>query len=391
MLILLSAACTSEDVRRDPAGFEADPPGQWWQGDVHVHATGASNDTGGDSFPEDIARIAQERGLHFVVLTDHSNSTGSDATTRDEDPALFNQGPEFPYWDRAAELSVPGKFLMLDGNEVSPVSVGETAPRGHIGCVPASLDAFDRQTPFVDRPRGEVTGGDVLRQAKALGCYTVLNHPISQFSWISYDWTDYGYEAMEVWNGGLGFDADDLKSWDAWRCDLLQGRSVTPIGASDNHRVFIEPPGEPANPPLGWPRTSVWAENLELPELIAGLRAGRVAIHEGQSFLQLDGYDAERRRTEVPAQMRWLRVRGKLDPAIELSLVKVLRATQCDDKRPMRAPEIVDEEIFVQGVTGGQSFDYSVEIDGAAGVYSATLLSDDLHYGALSRAFTVAP
>src|SRR5690606_15787840 len=67
--------------------------GQWWAGDFHVHATGASNDTGGDSLPEDIAMVAQQRGLDFVVLTDHSNSTGSDPSTTDEDPLLFNMGP----------------------------------------------------------------------------------------------------------------------------------------------------------------------------------------------------------------------------------------------------------------------------------------------------------
>lgn len=164
-------------VKRDAKGFEVDPPGAWYRGDVHVHATGASNDTGGDSFPKDIAAMAQKRGLHFVVLTDHSNSTGSDPSTRDEDPKLFNKGPEFPYWEKAAALSVPGKFLLISGNEISPVSKDEKAPRGHIGCLPQDLKTFDRSGAFVDRPKGDVTGGSALEQAKKRGCFSVLNHP----------------------------------------------------------------------------------------------------------------------------------------------------------------------------------------------------------------------
>jgi len=113
LALLLSLGCQPASpsnplVDRDPAGFERPPAGEWLLGDLHVHATGASNDTGGDSHPAAIAQRAKEMGLDFVVLTDHSNSTGSDPSTTDEDPILFNQGPEFVFWDEAAALSVPG-------------------------------------------------------------------------------------------------------------------------------------------------------------------------------------------------------------------------------------------------------------------------------------------
>src|SRR5687768_4423879 len=115
-------ACS--DIERDAAGFEIDPTGAWYAGDVHVHATGASNDTGGDSFPEAIAEKAKERGLSFVVLTDHSDGTGSVFDPEIPDPPPLNQAPEFPYWDRAQELS-DASFLMIDGNELSPIAAGE--------------------------------------------------------------------------------------------------------------------------------------------------------------------------------------------------------------------------------------------------------------------------
>ncbi|MCA9689340.1 MAG: hypothetical protein R3A51_16225 [Nannocystaceae bacterium] len=385
-------------VERDPMGFEVDPPGLWLAGDLHVHATGASNDTGGDSLPADIAARARAIGLAFVVLTDHSNSTGSDPTTTDEDPALFNRGPEFPLWDEAAALSVAGEFILVSGNELSPVAEGDLpqTPTGHIGCVPGDLDDFDVDSPFIDRPRGQVTGGDALAQARARGCFTIVNHPYAFATWINYDWTSREYDAMEVWNGsGDGLDDFDMQGHAAWRCDLLQGRAVTPIAASDNHRVHIEPPGEPLDPPLGWPVTEVFAERLEWPAIMAGLSAGRVALGEGDSRLYLDGYDGARLRHEG-AETRVLRLRGRLDARATSAVLELRRATACDDPRP--EPDrvtITDVALHEQTVAGGESFDVAVDIAGEPGVYTATLLTGapqlfgGARYSALSRAIVL--
>ncbi len=375
---------------RDPStlGLAADPPGEWLAGDLHVHATGASNDTGGDSPPEDIARVARERGLFFVVLTDHSNSTGSDVTTTEEDPALFNMGPEFPFWDRAATLSVPGEFLMIDGNEISPVAEGEapTEPTGHVGCVPADLDAFDRSGAFTDRPRGTVTGADVLAQARARGCFVVLNHPWG-VAWTSFDWTSTDYDAIEIWNGTAGYDAADAQGRDAWRCDLLSGRSTTAIGASDNHRVHREPPGEVLHPPLGWPSTYVFATDRTWPAIVEAMRAGRTAIGEGGSFVTVDGYGED----GSAGGTHWLRVRGTLSADTRASALVVTRATACADSRTVdRAPpNITEETILARTIPTGGAFDLAVAIEGVPGVYTAELAGVRGHYGALSGAVVV--
>ena len=374
----------------DPSSLDlaADPPGEWLSGDMHVHSTGASNDTGGDSTPEAIAAKARERGLFFVVLTDHSNSTGSDTSTTDEDPALFNMGPEFPWWDRAAELSEPGVFLMVDGNELSPVQPGEmpTEPTGHVGCVPADLDSFDQSGFITDRPRGSVTGAETLQQARDRGCFNVLNHPWG-VSWTAFDWTSFDYDAIEVWNGTAGFDAGDERAHAAWRCDLLQGRSVTPVGASDNHRVNREPPGEVLHPPLGWPSTFVFAAERTWPAIMDAMRAGRVSIGEGGSFVQLDAYAAD----GALGGSHWLRVRGTLSADTRPSELTLTRATGCTDTRSMdRAPVTLTEEVVLsRGVATGASFDWAIAVEGAPGVYTAALRGSRGHYGALSGAVVV--
>jgi len=376
-------------VTDSPTFLRGEPTDPWWPGDVHVHATGASNDTGGDSPPAEIARVARARGLAFVVLTDHSNSTGSDVDTTDEDPARFNQGPEFPYWDEAARLTVPGELLMIDGNELSPVSDEPRIiePRGHIGCLPGDLLTFDRAGAIVDRPRGEVSGGDALAQARDRGCFTVVNHPYGLAPWIMYDWTDRGYDALEVWNGGNGFDAADEAAWQAWRCDLLAGESTTPIGASDNHRVLREPPGEVLHPALGWPSTSVRAPTLTWPEVIAAMRRGDVALHEGESRVFIEGYDASGVWSRG-GPWSWIRIHGRLDPAAGQSRLRLSRATACEDPRPSTvAPTVTDTPLLERTLEPGADFDVAVPVEPTdPGVFAATLLrSLPSHYGALSR------
>lgn len=379
-------------VPGDSLALEPDPPGTWLAGDLHVHSTGASNDTGGDSTPEEIARVARERGLFFVVLTDHSNSTGSDPTTTAEDPALFNMGPEFPYWDRAAAVSEPGRFLMVDGNEVSPVAGGDrpTEPRGHIGCVPADLATFDRSGAFVDRPRGDVTGGECLAQARARDCFAVVNHPYGT-PWTSYDWTSSDYVAMEIWNGTAGLDDFDRAGHAAWRCDLLAGKHVTPIGSSDNHRVHQAPPGTVLEPALGFPSTSVLATEPTWPAIVEALRAGRVALHEGESLALVDGYDRALRHAE-DTSMRWIRLRGGLDARGGRARLRLVHTTSCDDPRPSvaRTPVPTETLLLERVIEPGARYDLVVAVAGEPGVYTAVLTAPASHWGAMSRAIVVA-
>ena len=277
---------------------------------------------------------------------------------------------------------------MVDGNEVSPIAADDAMhePRGHIGCIPADLASFDREGAFVDRPRGQVTGGEALAQARGRGCFTIVNHPYGLAPWIAYDWTDLGYDALEVWNGGAGLDVADWRAYDIWRCDLLAGRNPTPVAASDNHRVHTAPPGELLHPALGWPATSVFTTELSWPAVMEGLRAGRVALHEGASRLYLDAYDAQGARTE--GDVRWLRLRGRLDPDAGPGVLRALRATACDDPRPeVRPPTVEASTVHQRAVAPGESFDVAVPVD-EAGVYTATLVPvDGQRRAALSRAW----
>ncbi|MFK8000175.1 MAG: CehA/McbA family metallohydrolase [Polyangiales bacterium] len=382
----------------DPStlGLEVDPPGRWLRGDFHVHATGASNDTGGDSTPEAIKRVAMERGLFFVVLTDHSNSTGSDVTMTEENPELFNQGPEFPFWDRASELSEAGVFLMVDGNEISPVGVGDppSTPSGHIGCIPMNLDTFDRSGSFIDRPRGEVSGRDALDQANARSCFSIVNHPYAFAPWIAFDWSvgepGWEYQGVEVWNGTLGFGQDDQRALDLWRCDLLAGRNVAAIAASDNHRVNTDIPGMLTDPALGYPSTEVFAEEPTWAGIMAGLRAGRTQFSEGATRIEMDGYSTEGERTRG-GNLHTIRLRGSLDEAVSSGTLRVTRANSCIDARPLNDPPVIDETVLLEyELRAGESLDVGFLIsDLAPGVYLASLVPASGRFAAYSAPLVV--
>lgn len=386
LILLLTSSCKKDQ----DTTWQADPPGQWYIGDLHVHATGASNDTGGDSYPEDVKRVALERGLDFVVLTDHSNSTGSDATTTAEDPLLFNQGPEFPYWDSAAFYS-DANFLMIDGNEISPVNPDINLPTGHIGCIPLDLNTFNKNYVFTDRPQGTVNGANAMNQATDAGCYKILNHPYALTRWIAYDWSSYEYDAIEIWNGTIGFDHfGDEDSYHAWLCDLLAGRNVTPIGSSDCHRINTAPPGSGLNPALGYPATAVFAQSLTWNNIIQGLKNGDVAIFEGESRLFLNDYTEDKQHAHGN-NIHWLRLRGKVDPNLQNPILRLHLFTSCTDPRPATDtyPVAADTILHQVTLTPGESFDIAVKAAGT-GVYNATLKGDGFHYFAISKAI-IAP
>lgn len=333
-------------------------PGRWYLGDFHVHATGASNDAGSESTPERIKEVMQSLGMDFVVLTDHSNSTGSDPSTLDEDPDLFNQGPEFPYWEKAAELS-DETFLMIDGNEMSPTADGVgNFPVGHLGCYPRDLDNFDPNVVFIDRPRGQITGENTINQARDAGCYITLNHPFGPVSWIAFDWTSFEYDAVEIYNGGLGWDGSDQAALDSYLCDISQGRRVTALAGSDNHRINVEFPGNATNPSPGSPQIYVWAQELQWSQIIESLDRGHVTVSDTNRPIEMDAYDAQGTWIGMPgddvsaSDARWVRIQGVSKNTNALRMLRLIEIVPdaCEDLRVVgqQTPPIPNHRVIFE-------------------------------------------
>jgi hypothetical protein len=201
-----------------------------------------------------------------------------------------NSGPEFPASEAATNLNSTNLVVAV-GSELSPIETldGAGAPVGHIGCLPPA-EGFSFTGGFEDRPPGALNGAATLAQCRDISGFTVVNHPFAQASWIRWDWSSYEFDAIEVWNAGLGWDATDERSLWAWECLVSGGRSVVPIATSDSHDVGATPGANPLSPAIGEARTSVVIPSngpADWASLRRALSEGPVTLHDRDSFVSL--------------------------------------------------------------------------------------------------------
>lgn len=332
-----------------PSGL---PAGEWFAGDFHVHSTGASLDTDGVSFPEAYKKAALQRGLQFLLLTDHSDATGGE-----------NSGPEFVYWQKAKELTEPGKFLMVCGSEISPLKIAGGA--GHVLAIPKNLADFDTDYVFTERPEGKVPGGEAVRQAHEAGGLAVVAHPYSAVApWIEYDWSSDAYDGLEVFNGGLKYDKGDWETLQAWMCDLSKKRRVFGVGGSDVHRVHTPWPGTMTDGALGYPKTYVYAEELSWPALVEGITRGRVVVADWENFLQFsvskkDGLSHRIGDTVAaqPGEELILRVQGKSRRENEVSIYFIPYGSCQESRQKSRKVNVAYKTLATLAVTPKEPYE----------------------------------
>jgi len=123
------------------------------------------------------------------------------------------------------------------------------------------------------------TLNDIMRDALAKGGVASVNHAEAPEGencmgcrWEAPAGTDMGlFQAVEVINGGVMMFSS-AKYWDG---QLSEGHRLAAIGGSDNHDATV-PPGQAGA--IGWPTTAVEAEELTVPAILNGIRAGRTFV-----------------------------------------------------------------------------------------------------------------
>jgi len=222
-----------------PAGRELPGAGgrRWLAGDLHAHTV---HSDGGATVPE-LARLAVERGLDFLAVTDHNTISHHVELA----PAAARYG-----------------ITLLPGQEVT-TDAGHANVLGDVGWV-----------DFRDTP------DDWLAHARQRGGIMSVNHPIAgHVSWLH---AMHGRPPLvEVWHWSWLDQhwTTPLAWWLAW------DPAAIPVGGSDWHR-----PGQHAS--LGSPTTWVDCEGTGPDAVLDGLRAGRVAIsaeRDGPVLLRQDG------------------------------------------------------------------------------------------------------
>lgn len=227
----------------------------WYRGDLHMHTAhsdGQCTNQTGQKVPCPVfltVDAAARRGLDFIAITDHNATSQYDAMRELQ-----------PYFD---------KVLLIPGREI-------TTFQGHLN--------FLGTTSYLDFRLGSKrvpTMDTLLRNADRLGALVSINHPDAPSGemCMGCGWTPatpvdmHLLAAVEAVNGGSelhGFNGVPF-----WNKELNAGYRLTGIGGSDNHNAK-----SPAKVPssIGSPTTVVYAQNLSVPAILAGIRAGHVFI-----------------------------------------------------------------------------------------------------------------
>ncbi len=210
---------------------------RWFRGDLHAH----SHHSDGTAPLEDLVAAAQAQGLDFVAITEH------------------NTVSHLPLLRGLAGGTRP---LLIPGVEVSTY-------HGHANVWPIS-DWLDF------RCSNDEGMAAVRERAREHGALFSVNHPKEGGP----DWefgSCFDPDCIEVW--GAPWFISNYQSLAVWDRLLRQGRRITAVGGSDKHQA-------PFTGALGWyelgtPTTWVWADELSIPALVAGLRSGRAFISAG--------------------------------------------------------------------------------------------------------------
>lgn len=202
---------------------------RYLKGETHCHTV---NSDGKLTYGA-LAKKARKKGLDYLIITDHNNST---------------EGMPLP---------------VVDGLTVIP-GLEFTNFFGH-------MNMWGVERPY-DGSYAVNTLEEFLplnRQSDARGAVQSLNHPLCSFCPWKWD-TDFIYQNVEVWNGVMREDNLNAVRW--WQKQLESGKKLGAVGGSDYHGVF------PSFGYLGSPVNIVHALSPSKEDILDALREGRSVI-----------------------------------------------------------------------------------------------------------------
>ncbi len=216
-------------LRREPG---------WYRGDLHCH----SHHSDGTGSLADLAAAARVQGLDFLAATEHN--------TISHLPHLAaHAGPDL--------LPIPSEEI--------------TTHRGH-----ANAWGIRHWHEFRCESREQVA--QVVADVRAEGALVSINHP--KEGGPPWEWGEEAqFDCLEVWQAPwFVFNDQSLALWDRL---LRAGHRLTAVGGSDMHQSPVEEGA--GNLAVGEPCTWVYAAELSVAGVLAGIKAGHVFISEGVS------------------------------------------------------------------------------------------------------------
>jgi hypothetical protein len=226
------------DIPTKPNPFESTilrkEPG-WYRGELHSH----THHSEAQGSLQDLIATARLQELDFVAVTEHNT---------------VSHLPELAAFEGEDLLLIPGMEITTDG--------------GH-----ANVWGIDRWIEFRCQDADQMI--QVVAEAKARGALTSVNHPKE----MGPPWTygrEWEFDCLEVWQ--LAWFMLNDQSMRLWESLLREGHRLTVVGGSDYHQEPFT--GELGLITLGTPCNWVYAEELSVEGILAGIEAGHVFISE---------------------------------------------------------------------------------------------------------------
>jgi predicted metal-dependent phosphoesterase TrpH len=213
-------------LRREPG---------WYRGDLHCH----SYHSDGTGSLADLAAAARAQRLDFLAVTEHNTISH-----------LFHLaahgGPD---------------LLLIPGEEI-------TTEYGH-----ANAWGIRRWHEFRCEDRDQLAR--VVADVQATGALVSINHP--KEGGPPWEFGDEAqFDCLEVWQAPwFVFNDQSLALWDRL---LRKGHCIPAVGGSDTHQPPFD--GQVGNLAVGKPCTWVYATELSVAGVLAGIKAGHVFISE---------------------------------------------------------------------------------------------------------------
>ena len=225
----------------------------WYRGDFHVHTTASD----GDSPPSLVAELAKAEDLDFIAITDHNTIAGFSELRKDLD-----------------FLVVPGIEITLKEGHFNVF--GMDGWRDWMDGISVNQRKFSQSAKYQRVP-------DLMHQISAERLLNSINHPYLQpWEWNFNDTDLRTTHCLEIWNDlyypdNKRANPEAVDMWNRW---LNAGHRIAAIGGSDYHY----PPRPEENKfgeRLGYPATLVYADELSVAGIMAGLRHRRTYVSKG--------------------------------------------------------------------------------------------------------------
>jgi hypothetical protein len=310
LLALLAAALSPTSALAQHA-VQADPPPQWWKGNLHTHTFWSD----GNDFPEMVTEWYHDNGYNFLALSDHNTlsqgqrwigiGTVNQRSRESAFPAYLErfghswvqtrgEGESLqvrlkPFDEYRALVEERGTFIMIQGEEITgsferrPIHINATNLAELIPPQAAdSVEATIRAVLTEVNAQAEKHGREVLPH---------LNHPNFVYGVTAEDLAPVLEEQFfEVFNGhsGVHNDGDDLHAsteriWDivnTIRIAQLDAPPIFGIATDDGHSYHGHSPV--SIPGRGW--VMVRARHLTPESLILAMKAGDFYASTGVSL-----------------------------------------------------------------------------------------------------------